>query len=64
MLFAALGGATGKVIGKCSRRHRHQEFLAFPRPVDRETPPDLDIHPVMDSYATHRHPRVRAWIAK
>ncbi len=63
-LFATLDGANGKLIGNCSIRHRHQEFPAFPRPVDRETPPDPDIHPVMDSHATHRHPRVRAWIAK
>ena len=43
-LFAALDVATGKVIDKCSKRHRHQEFLAFLRLIDRETPPELDIH--------------------
>ena len=63
-LFAALDVATGKILGKCSKRHRHQEFLAFLRLVDRETPPELDIHPVLDNYATHKHPKVQAWLAK
>ncbi len=63
-LFAALDVATGKVLGTCCKRHRHQEFLAFLRLIDRETPPDLDIHLVMDNDATHKHPRVRAWTAK
>ena len=63
-LFAALDVATGKVIGKCSRRHRHQEFLAFLRLIDRETPPELDIHLVLDNYATHKQPKVQAWLAK
>ena len=63
-LFAALDLATGKVIGRCSRRHRHQEFLSFLRLIDRETPSDLDIHLVMDNYATHKHANVRAWLAK
>jgi len=63
-LFAALDVATGKVIGKCSKRHRHQEFLAFLRLIDRETPPELDIHLVVDNYATHKHPKVQAWLAK
>ena len=63
-LFAALDVATGKVIGKCCKRHRDQEFLAFLRIIDRETPPPLDIHLVLDNYATHKHPKVRAWLAK
>ena len=63
-LFAALDVATGKILGKCSKRHRHQEFLAFLRLVDRETPPELDIHLVLDNYATHKHPKVQAWLAK
>ena len=63
-LFAALDVATGKVIGKCSKRHRHQEFLAFLRLIDRETPRELDIHLVLDNYATHKHPKVQAWLAK
>ena len=63
-LFAALDVASGKVIGKCSKRHRHQEFLAFLRIIDRETPPELDIHLVLDNYATHKHPKVCAWLAR
>ena len=63
-LFAALDAATGKVIGRCAKRHRHQEFLAFLRQIDRETPPDLDLHLVLDNYATHKHAKVRAWLAK
>ena len=62
-LFAALDVATGNVIGKCSKRHRHQEFLAFLRIIDKETPPELDIHLVVDNYATHKHPKVCAWLA-
>ena len=63
-LFAALDAATGKVIGKCAKRHRHQEFLAFLRRIDRETPPDLDLHLALDTCATHQHPKVRAWLAR
>jgi len=63
-LFAALDLATGKVIGRCCKRHRHQEFLSFLRLIDRETPSDVDIHLVMDNYATHKHAKVRAWLAK
>ena len=63
-LFAALDLATGHVIGQCSKRHRHKEFLSFLRLIDRETPADLDIHLVLDNYATHKHAKVRAWLAK
>ena len=63
-LLAALDVAPGKVIGKCSKRHRHQELLAFLRLTDRKTPPELDIHLVVDNYATHKHPKVQAWLAK
>ena len=63
-LFAALDAATGKAVGKCAKRHRHQEFLAFLRRTDRETPPDLDLHLVLDTCATHKHPKVRAWLAR
>ena len=56
--------ATGKGIGTCSKRHRHQECLAVLRPIDRETPPERDIHLVVDNDATHKHPKVQAWLAK
>ena len=63
-LFAALDVATGRVIAKCRKRHRHQDWLAFLNLIDKETPADLDIHLILDNYATHKHPKVKAWIAK
>ena len=63
-LFAALDIATGKVIGKCKARHRHQEFLAFLNEIEAAVPPDLDVHLIMDNYATHKHQKVRAWLAR
>ena len=61
-LFAALDVATGQVIATCKQRHRHQDFLDFLRL--RNVPKELDIHLVADNYATHKHPKVRAWIAQ
>jgi transposase len=63
-LFAALDVATGKVIGECHRRHRHQEFLKFLELVDSRVPPDLDVHLVMDNYGTHKTPRIVRWFAR
>jgi len=63
-LFAALDIATGKVIAKCKAQHRNQEFLAFLRLIDKEVPADLDIHLVLDNYATHRHAAVKRWRAR
>ncbi|HWD67019.1 MAG TPA: IS630 family transposase [Caulobacteraceae bacterium] len=63
-LFAALDVATGKVIGQCMKRHRHQEWLKFLRAIDRATPKRLDLHLIADNYATHKHPAVKAWLAK
>lgn len=62
-LFAALDVATGTVISQCRRRHRHQEFLAFLRHLDASVPPALHIHLIIDNYATHKHPKVRTWLA-
>lgn len=62
-LFAALNVLEGTVIGSCSSRHRHQEYLTFLRKLDRETPPEFDLHLVVDNYATHKHPEVQAWLA-
>ena len=61
-LFAALEIATGKVTGVCKNRHRHQEFLAFLKHVARAYP-DCELHLVMDNYAAHKHPNVKAWLA-
>ena len=63
-LFAALEVATGKVIGQCMPRHRHQEWLKFLPIIDRSTPKGLDLHLIADNYATHKHPEVKAWLAK
>jgi transposase len=63
-LFAALDVATGKVIGQCMQRHRHQEWLRFLRTIDRKTPKSLDLHLIVDNYATHKHAAVTAWLEK
>ena len=63
-LFAALDVATGRVIGKCYRRHRAREFLDFLKEIDRRVPDELDIHIVMDNYATHKTAAVKAWLAR
>ena len=63
-LFAALDVATGEVLAQCKRRHRHQEFLAFLRHIDRNVPDTLDVHLVVDHYATHKHAKVKAWLAR
>jgi transposase len=62
-LFAALDVATGKVIGKCYPRHRSAEFLKFLREIEANVPDDLDVHLVMDNYATHKTPAIRKWLA-
>jgi transposase len=62
-LFAALNVLTGVVIGECLPRHRHDEFLKFLRKIDREVPKGLSVH-MMDNYATHKHPNVKAWLEK
>ena len=63
-LFAALNVVEGKLIGQCMPRHRHQEFIKFLKQIDAETPPDLDLHLIVDNYATHKHPRVKAWLKR
>jgi transposase len=61
-LFAALDVKTGRVIGQCSQRHRHQEFLRFLAKIDRETPAHLEVHLIADNYKTHKHRKVRRWL--
>lgn len=63
-LFAALNTATGDVIGKCYKRHRATEFKKFLIEIERRVADDLDIHLIMDNYATHKTPAIRAWFAK
>jgi transposase len=63
-LFAALNVLDGTVIGRCMARHRHQEFLRFLGAIEREVPAGKVIHVILDNYATHKHPKVLAWLAR
>src|SRR6202163_2922878 len=63
-LFAALNVLDGSVITQCKPRHRHQEFLEFLNHLDRNIPAGLELHLIADNYATHKHPRVKAWFAR
>jgi transposase len=63
-LFAALDIATGKIIGKCYGRHRAAEFRKFLDEIEAAVPRELDVHLVMDNYATHKTPLIRNWLAK
>ena len=63
-LFAALDVATGRVIGQTQRRHRHQEFLRFLKTIDKATPSDVDLHLILDNYATHKTPQIHRWLLK
>lgn len=63
-LFAAIELAEGKVIADCMPRHRHQEWIKFLKQIDASTPPDLDLHLIVDNYATHKHPNVLKWLKK
>ena len=63
-LFAAMNVLEGKVIGSCYPRHRNIEFLKFLRTINREVPPNLDIHMILDNYGTHGHANVKLWLEK
>jgi putative transposase len=63
-LFAALDVASGEVLAECKSRHRHQEFLGFLRKIDEAVPEKLDIHLIVDNYSTHKHARVKSWLAR
>ncbi len=63
-LFAALNLLDGKLIGQCMSRHRHQEFIRFLNKINRETPAGREVHLIVDNYATHKHPKVRAWLGR
>jgi transposase/transcriptional regulator with XRE-family HTH domain len=63
-LFAALNAVDGTVIGSCMDRHRHEEFLKFMRTIDKHVPKGLAVHVILDNYATHKHPDVKAWLVK
>jgi len=63
-LFAALVALTGKLIARTEASHTHVEWLRFLKQIDRETPKHLDLHLIADNYATHKHPKVKAWLAR
>ena len=63
-LFAALSALEGKLIARTETRHTHVEWLRFLKQIDRKTPKDLDIHLIQDNYATHKHPKVKAWLER
>ena len=63
-LFAALNLLDGKVLGDCMPWHRHQEFIRFLKRIDTQTPPQLNLHLIVDNYGTHKHPRVKSWLAR
>ena len=63
-LFAALNVLSGQVLGTCMQRHRHQEFLKFLNRIDRTVDKTVELHIIMDNYATHKHAKVQAWLTK
>ena len=63
-LFAALNVLEGKVIGRCMQRHRHQEFIRFLNTIERGVPAGKIVHVILDNYAAHKHPKVRAWLGR
>jgi transposase len=63
-LFAALNVLDGTVSGRCMQRHRHEEFIRFLNALDRAVPQDQTIEAVVDNYATHKHPKVKAWLKR
>jgi transposase len=63
-LFAPLNALEGKLIARTEERHTRVEWLRFLKQIDRETPQDPAIHLIQDNYATHKHPKVRAWLKR
>jgi transposase len=62
-LFAALNYLNGKILAERAPRHRHQEWLKFLKTIDSSTPAGVDLHLILDNYATHKHPKVMRWLA-
>jgi transposase len=63
-LFAALSYLEGKIISRTEQSHTHLEWLRFLKQIDRETPKELDLHLIVDNYATHKHPVVQHWLSR
>lgn len=62
-LFAALSYLDGKILSQTKSRHTHKEWLDFLKHLDSETPAHLEMHLIVDNYATHKHPKVKSWLA-
>ncbi len=62
-LFAALNYLNGKILAERAPRHRHQEWLKFLKTIESSTPAGVDLHMILDNYATHKHPKVMRWLA-
>jgi transposase len=54
----------GTVLGRCMQRHRHQEFVRFPNMIEAAVPAGEVVHVIVDNYATHKHPKVLAWLSR
>jgi len=63
-LFAALNYLDGKILSRTEARHTHVEWLRFLKQIDRETPAELQLHLIVDNYATHKHEKVRHWLQR
>jgi transposase len=63
-LFAAIALGHGEVIATCMKQHRHQEWIKFLRMIDEQTPKELDLHLIVDNYATHKHEKVKRWLKR
>lgn len=63
-LFAALNYLNGKILAERAPRHRHQEWLKFLKTIEAAMPADVEVHLILDNYATHKHPAVRRWLAQ
>jgi len=63
-LFAAIELGQGEVIATCMKRHRHQEWIKFLKMIDKQTPSELDLHVIVDNYATHKHEKVKRWLKR
>lgn len=63
-LFAAMELGQGEVIATCMKRHRHQEWIKFLKMIDEQTPQELDLHLIVDNYATHKHEKVKRWLKR
>jgi transposase len=63
-LFAAMNVLSGKVIGTCMKKHRHQEWIRFLNLIRKSSPQEKAIHIICDNYSTHKHPKVKAWLLR